>query len=366
MPQLWHWLFGPQMRLLLHGLDDGQQVWFSPPHGWHMPPVQMAPAAVHVFCEQHGWPTPPQATQSFIWHATPGAVHANPPQHACWAPPQLPQLPFWHVPLTWAQVAPAPTQRFAMQQPPFAHALPEQHGSPGPPHGPQTSRPMRHDRPAPAQVRPGQHEVPTSPHTRHRPARQLVFPAMQTLPAQHGCPGPPQRTHWLFAHVVPGAVQSSPLQHAWFSPPHVPHAPLMHMPSEPPQPMPSGRHAPFTQQPPLVHELPAQHSWSAAPHRPPSGSDVEKPPAVPPPAPPPPPVPPASIDTVNCGQAASSSSARDETLGSAMRPLMCRAGPPPSSCFSVACGMRGPACGSLGLDRPPAFGCDSGDHVASW
>jgi hypothetical protein len=38
------------------------------------------------------------------------------------------------------------------------------------------------------------------------------------------------------------AVQRLPVQHAWLAPPQVPHEPLLHMPSVPPQELPPATH----------------------------------------------------------------------------------------------------------------------------
>ena len=92
-------------------------------------------------------------------------------QHALPAEPHTAQVDPLHMPPV-EQAAPLATQTLApaSQQPPW-HALPGQHGSPGPPQARHTSASHTSD---PPQLRFEQHGWPAPPHAAQLPATQVT------------------------------------------------------------------------------------------------------------------------------------------------------------------------------------------------
>lgn len=94
-----------------------------------------------------------------------------------------------------------------LKQQPLEHVLPEQQGSPGPPHDvhrPVLEVEMLQTVPATQRslsVIPMQQGSPGSPQAKQTPLRQMK-PALQVVP-QQGCPEPPQVLHLPLVQVPP-------------------------------------------------------------------------------------------------------------------------------------------------------------------
>jgi hypothetical protein len=129
-----------QAPLVQHG-------WPEAPHLEHVPSPFGTKGATQRSSPKsalphHGSPAPPHGTHTFVTQAVRGAVHscANPSQHGCQRPPHggEPHAPLLHVPSDAPQspwlAMHVRSPGFWTQQPPFAHVLPAQHGSSGPPH----------------------------------------------------------------------------------------------------------------------------------------------------------------------------------------------------------------------------------------
>jgi hypothetical protein len=117
-----------------------QQLSPAPPHGWHVPALQLKGAAqkAPVAPAQHRSLSPPHARHTLPTAMVPGAVQPRPPGHGAWpSRPQPPQPLLVQKPLSGGQPASAPMQAcvLPLQQPPPAHVVPGQHGWPGAPHG---------------------------------------------------------------------------------------------------------------------------------------------------------------------------------------------------------------------------------------
>jgi hypothetical protein len=248
---------------------------------------------------QHGWPGPPHDTQLVpIEQVVAVAVHAPPGQQLCETPPQVPQLPAAQAPPMLGHVVASGMHALFTQQPPPVHALPAQHGWPGPPQTaqvppfwPEQTEPVSH-------WRPGQHARPGPPQVVQVLLRHAAPTAVQVLLPQHVSPSPPHGAHWPATQALPAAVQLEPGQHASPRPPQVPQLPAVQVPRPAPHDAPAPRHWPPTQQPPALQALPAQHASPAPPHV-----------AVPPPVPPvPPPVVPPPPPTTSPASAPASGS----------------------------------------------------------
>lgn len=162
-------------------LSPGQQGVPGMPQAMHVLLEQVVLAAVQVLLAQQAVPAAPQAMHWLLEHSV-LAAEQLPPQQLWPRAPQLAHAPFMQAPKFWPQLCPLVTQVPAlfpiapMQQPPFAHWLPAQHGSPLAPQWAQV--------PPPAPV-------------------QMVDGAVQVRPRQQASPALPHSTQLPLMHWVP-------------------------------------------------------------------------------------------------------------------------------------------------------------------